>query len=346
MRHRAYRRTREAAEAGRPPDPVHVERGGPPPHPSGNRRTNVQREKHNSKRSIGGVSPLGCWLLAVGCWTLPLLPPLAAGTHTAPRTAFPPGFRAELAALLSTNITGQFSVYAEGLASGDSLGMDQDTVFNAWSLLKIPVAITVLRKVDKGALPLDATVVWKPEELRAPTTIESEGVVGGNVTVRELLRRMIVLSDNRASSALGRLFKAQQFQETLGATGMPQAAPGLPRNHLPKISPRHFANLLRSLHAGKSSNVASARVVLDAMARTVYDSQLPNRLPEGTKVAHMVGYNAQTGDFHDCGIVYHPRGCYILCVMSTGSTRTEADEVISRISRLVYDRYRGAAVRQ
>jgi beta-lactamase class A len=269
-----------------------------------------------------------------------------ADTNAPAPTAFSPGLRPALVALLSTNVTGRFSVYAEGLSSGDSLGIDEDAAFNAWSLLKIPVAVTVLRRVGKGEFALDATYTWKPDELRAHTTIESNDIVGGRITVRELLRRTIALSDNRASFAMGRLFRADEFQEALGATGMPQAAPGQPRNHLPKVSPRQFANLLRSLHGARCLPPSLSQVVLDAMKRVTFDSQLPQHLPTGTAVAHMVGYNAHVGDFHDCGIVYHPRGPYILCVMSTGSTREEADAVISRASRMVYDRYEGVDERQ
>jgi hypothetical protein len=49
-----------------------------------------------------------------------------------------------------------------------------------------------------------------------------------------------------------------------------------------------------------------------------------------------VGYNAASGDFHDAGIVWHPAGAYILCVMSTGSTREEADRTVASLSRAVY----------
>ena len=264
-----------------------------------------------------------------------------ADTDAAAPAAFSPQLRPALVELLTTNVVGRFSVYAEDLSSGDSIEIDADAVFDAWSLLKIPVAVTVLRRVARGDFPLDGMYTWKPDELRAHTTIESSDVAGGRIAVRELLRRMIVLSDNRASAALGRLFRAREFQETLGATGMPRAAPGQPLNHLPKVSPRHFASLLRSLHEARCLPAPLSRFVLDAMKRITFDSQLPKGLPAGTEVAHMVGYNAQVGDFHDCGIVHHPRGAYILCVMSTGSTREEADEVISRASRMVYDQYVG-----
>jgi hypothetical protein len=72
------------------------------------------------------------------------------------------------------------------------------------------------------------------------------------------------------------------------------------------------------------------------MAETVYGSQIQDGVPAGTPVAHMVGFNASTGHFHDVGVVYAPTGPYTLCVLSRGSTREEADLVISDLSRLVY----------
>ena len=81
MKHRAYRRIREAVEADRSPGPNQVERGGPPPHPRGTPETNMQRETLKVQRSTGGGSILGHWLLSVGYWTLLLLPSLRADTH-------------------------------------------------------------------------------------------------------------------------------------------------------------------------------------------------------------------------------------------------------------------------
>ena len=72
---------------------------------------------------------------------------------------------------------------------------------------------------------------------------------------------------------------------------------------------------------------------------TLYDTQIKAGLPPEIKLVHKVGHNAGCGDFHDCGIVYlpPPHKPYVLCVMSKGSTREEADRVISTISRQVYN---------
>jgi hypothetical protein len=40
---------------------------------------------------------------------------------------------------------------------------------------------------------------------------------------------------------------------------------------------------------------------------------------------------------HDCGIIYLKDEYYIICIMSKGTTRQEADKTISLISREVYN---------
>jgi len=251
----------------------------------------------------------------------------------------PPGLRTQLTDLLATSATGHFSIYVEDLASSNSLGLAENEPYDGWSLLKLVVGVTVLKRVELGALGLDHTIELTPELLAVHSTLPAEDRPGDKVTVRELLGQMISLSDNRAAFALSRFTKVDAFQQALMGTGLPQTAPDQPHNALPRVSPRQYANLLRSLYRAGYLQRQHCDLLLQALAETVYASQLPSGVPEGTRVAHMVGYNANRGDFHDCGVVYHPEGAYILCVMSRNSTREEADRMIREVSRIVYDHY-------
>lgn len=260
--------------------------------------------------------------------------------YLAHRPAPPPveEIKSRLVNLLADgSVKGQYGLYFEDLNSGARFGINETNLYSQWSLLKVNVAVTVLKKVEGREVNLESGIKLHPAGLDTATLFPELNHTGDELTVRELLDRLIRYSDNTASFALSGLFKADEFQDTLLAVGTLPAPSDKPRNFLPPVSPKMYANILRDLYFAKYLSKPSSDLLLALMSDTVYDSQIRMGLPPETKVAHKVGFNAGCGEFHDCGIVYRPGAPYILCVMSKNSTREEADRVISEISRLVYE---------
>jgi len=240
------------------------------------------------------------------------------------------------------NTKGHFSVFLKDLETGAWLGINENDTYKPWSLLKISIVATLLKKVERRQLSLHQTISLTPAEVQSEISLSQECNIRNNeMPMRELINRIIGLSDDTASAVLGRCIKGEEFQECLQATGLPTALPNEPRNYLPNVSPKQFASLLKSLYYSSYLQPPFSDLILSLMSdtATLYDSQIKAGLPSAIKLVHKVGFNAGCGDFHDCGIVYAPlpHKPYVLCVMSTGSTREEADRVISSISRQVYN---------
>ncbi|NCC51999.1 MAG: serine hydrolase [Spartobacteria bacterium] len=231
---------------------------------------------------------------------------------------------------------GQYSVYIEDLAGGTTLGLRPDVSYPAWSLLKIVVLATVLNKIDEGALSIDQAMPAPKTDQSSPPIFAETAPMPEEPTIHDLLVRLICYSDNAASFQLAKLFTAAEFQENLARLGLPQTPPGQPRNALPDISARQFAQALRTLFFSAYLSPELSTFALQLMAASIYGSQIQTGLPPEISVAHMVGFNADSGDFHDCGIIYLPNRPYILCVMSARNTREQSDQVIADLSRLVY----------
>ena len=63
--------------------------------------------------------------------------------------------------------------------------------------------------------------------------------------------------------------------------------------------------------------------------------KLPADLPSNTVIAHKTG---ELGMFsHDAGIIYTPKGDYIIVVLSKSDTPAAAEKRIADISKAVYD---------
>jgi hypothetical protein len=66
---------------------------------------------------------------------------------------------------------------------------------------------------------------------------------------------------------------------------------------------------------------------------------ISEKIPKEIQVAHKFGvYESDSYKFlHDCGIVYHPKNPYFLCIMTKDLGMEKSKELIPEISKDVYD---------
>lgn len=96
------------------------------------------------------------------------------------------------------NIVG---LYFEYLPSGVSIGINDKEEFNIVSLSKVPLVMSVLRKVEKGKMSLDDIIVIKKENLNSEFGSLWKRGEGAKVSVKELVEICLKESDNTAYNA-------------------------------------------------------------------------------------------------------------------------------------------------
>jgi beta-lactamase class A len=135
-------------------------------------------------------------------------------------------------AAIATEAQGRVGVSAMLIETGESLQFQGGDRYPMQSVYKFPIAMAVLRNVDRGLLRLDQEIpVAKsdlvPRGLHSP--IRDEHPEGVSLTVRELLRFAVSESDGTASDVLLRLAgggaKVTEYLRGLGIHGV---APLLP----------------------------------------------------------------------------------------------------------------------
>ncbi len=98
---------------------------------------------------------------------------------------------------------GRIGVSLIHLESGATLDVRGDERFPMASIVKLPIAIEILKQVAERKLTLDRAVWLGPSDIRPCCTIERRHPRGGvSRTVRELLELAMVESDNTAADAL------------------------------------------------------------------------------------------------------------------------------------------------
>lgn len=232
----------------------------------------------------------------------------------------------------TANVKGNFGIYLEDLTTGAWLGINEKEKFVPASLLKLPVMIAVLKKIEKNELSLDGKIKLEPADINLESGSLGFKDQGYEISLRDLLKLMIKESDNTADlTFVKRLVTSADLSEVITAMGLP----GLNSDN--RVSPKEYSNMLRGLYYSSYLKRQFSELALSLMQETDFNSQLPAGIPKSIPISHKVGMFKEGGYYHDCGIVYFPEKPYILCVMSINSTQEEADYVISSISKEVYN---------
>jgi beta-lactamase class A len=227
------------------------------------------------------------------------------------------------------------------------------------SVYKLPIGMTLLRRVDEGALRLDGRVRVEesdlvPSEVHSPLR-DKYPRGGAELSVGELLRAMLVESDGMASDILLRLdggpARVNEFLRGLDAGGVVVATTEKEmaggelvqyRNH---ATPLAMLGLLRSVQEGRGLSAASHALLLQLMTECATGPhRLKGLLPAGTPVAHKTGTSGTvrglTRATNDVGLITLPDGRHLaVVVFVSDSTADEAtrERVIAKIARAAWD---------
>jgi beta-lactamase class A len=150
---------------------------------------------------------------------------------------------------------------------------------------------------------------------------------------------MIVYSDNASKELLHRHLESISpgiLQQTFIDLGIALQKPD-GSNY---ITVKTYASLFRGLFNASYLNREMSQYALELLASVEFPNGIVAGLPSGTVVAHKFGFLDLQPDerqLHDCGIVYHTKTPYLLCVMTRGKDPEEISSIIGKISKAVYD---------
>lgn len=232
------------------------------------------------------------------------------------------------------------SLYYRDLNNGGWIELNQNELYQPASLMKLPIAIAAYKRHEQESNFFDTTVAVEDNK-QFPQDIVSGNPVKANdkLTVRELLYRSMVYSDNRANETLAAAVGLNHVTDVISDFDVTPLS-NLSEYH---VSPREYASFFRILYNATYLSHDHSEELLRILNESAFTKGLVAGVPEGVKISHKFGErqiaddNDETTDFqlHDCGIVYGPRP-YLLCIMSKGHSFDTLYKSIADISRLVY----------
>src|SRR3990172_13029474 len=224
------------------------------------------------------------------------------------------------------------SVYFEYLPTGASISINKDAEFYPASLLKVPVAMTVAKKIEKGE--------WKwTNELVLLSTDKDEkfGTLykepsDSTHTIEDLVRRSLSDSDNTAHFILVRNLETEEINDVYEHMGIKDFL-----DTEGKLSAKRYSVIFRSLYNSSYLSENDSQKLLLYLSQSPYNEFIESALPENIIFSHKIGISDSEKVFIDSGIVYAKNRPYILTVMTKNEAEQKAKGIMKDISERVYN---------
>lgn len=232
--------------------------------------------------------------------------------------------------LLVKDLDGTYGIFWQNLKTGDSFGINENEVFTAASVNKVPIMVNFYQQVELGKLKADDIYVlnWNDMQNFGSGQMRYQPT-GTQYQYSDLITLSGKNSDNTAAWILNNLVGQDLIQERLNKLGLNNTS--MADN---TTTPQEMAIYLVKLYQNKLINEKNKNIVVNALTETDFEDRITLGVPTNIKVAHKIGNEIQI--YNDCGIIYGPKP-YVLCILSKEAAEDQALSVIPKISRLIWE---------
>lgn len=231
----------------------------------------------------------------------------------------------------------KISIYIEYLNSGANISINNDLRIWPASLAKLPLALAVTRKVEKGIWHWDNELVVMEQDRDEKSGREYGAAVGTRYTIRVLVEKMLIESDNTFYNILLRNMDNSEIEEVIEQVGLNDlfAEDG-------KVTAKEYSRLLRSLFVANYLSLENSEYLLYTLSKAEFTSFLSSGFPSEVRFAHKYGENTEKNVYLDSGIVYIPNRPVLITVAIEGKTnwqesKQEAENLMKQIAQLTYE---------
>lgn len=249
---------------------------------------------------------------------------------------------------------GDIGVYVKNLKNNKTVSINADTIFPTASMVKIPILIGTMDKINKGELDYHQQLKYRDSLLYAGVDILGSFKDTERIEVGHVMMLMLTMSDNTASlwlqSLAGTGTRINQLLDSLGFqhTRVNSRTPGRETNRSlygwGQTTPKEMATLMEKIVNGEIISKERSAQMLRLLGRNYWDEYAISQIPSDVFVASKGGAVDQT---RDEVLFVNGRGAkYIFCICTKNNkdqswdrTTNEAWELTRKLSKLLWDHF-------
>jgi len=230
---------------------------------------------------------------------------------------------------LTKDLLGTYGVYVYRFEDGKEYGLQQNEIFPAASLMKLPVILTLYQEAEAGKINLEEEYKLLEKDKRGGAGILQSRPAGEVYTYRKLAELMGQYSDNTANNVLVKILGPEKIQQTIDNLGMKKT------NFAEyETTPQDIGLFFRKLYEGGVVTSQHKEEILKFLTKTGFEDRIPAGIPKEVRVAHKIG--TEIGVFSDAGIVFSQKP-FVLVIMSREAKESEAKEALPKIAKAVWE---------
>jgi beta-lactamase class A len=254
---------------------------------------------------------------------------------------------------LLTGFKGDVGVYIKNLKSGKVVAINADTIFPTASMVKIPILIGIMDKLNRGEYQYHQELTFKDSLLYAGSDILGSFKNNEKVELSKVLMLMLTTSDNTASlwlqSLAGKGTRINEILDSLGFanTRVNSRTPGREANRTQygwgQATPREMAMLMEKIYLRQVIGDSASAKMLRLLGRNYWDEEAISQIPPHIFVASKNG--AVDASRSEVLLVMAPGNPYIFCICTKNNKDTSWEEtneawmLAKNLSRLLWQYY-------
>lgn len=253
-----------------------------------------------------------------------------------------------------TGFHGDIGIYIKNLRTGKIITINADTIFPTASIVKLPILLGIMDRIDKGELNYDSAFTYKDSLLYAGSDILGSFKADEKIMLKKLIMLMLTTSDNTASlwlqSIAGTGERINAILNSLGLknTRVNSRTLGRENNRTQygwgQTTPAEMGFLLEKIYRHEIFSAAACERMMRCLGRNYWDeNEAISQIPPTIEVFSKNGcVNASRSEVL---LVNAPKNPYIFCIFTKNNKdvswtkENEAWVMARKISKLLWEYY-------
>ena len=255
---------------------------------------------------------------------------------------------------LTNGFKGNVGIYVKDLHTGKTASINADSIFPTASMVKVPILIGIIDKLNKGELKYHQELTYKDSLFYAGSDLLASLKHNEKVELSKVIMLMLTTSDNTASlwlqSLAGTGTRINQILDSIGytATRVNSRTPGREADRdkfgWGQTSPKEMASLFEALANRSLMDSESSEKMLRLLGRNYWDEEALSQIPPDVFVASKNG--AINASRSEAMYVYGKNARYVFCICTKNNKdrswelQNEAWELARKVSKLLWETYK------
>jgi beta-lactamase class A len=253
---------------------------------------------------------------------------------------------------LTTGFKGDVGIYVKDLHTGKTVSINADSIFPTASMVKVPILIGIMDKLNKGELKYHQELTYKDSLFYAGSDLLASLKHNEKVELSKVIMLMLTTSDNTASlwlqSLAGTGTRINQILDSIGYTATrvnsrtPGREAGRDKFGWGQTSPKEMATMFEALANRTLLDTASSEKMLRLLGRNYWDEEALSQIPPDVFVASKNG--AVNASRSEAMYVSGKNARYVFCICTKNNKDTswesnnEGWELARKVSKLLWDK--------